>query len=114
MLLQQARTISNVVITDETHIQDLLQANNTLSNLIEVLENNFLRSVLESWKQLYGLAIESLRSKHDLSLTPETTTLELTSKVKTHAPYLLLPPSHYMSHSPKATTRSAQKAEAPD
>ena len=85
------KVFSLFAITDETHIQDLLQANNTLGNLIEVLGNNFLKGVLESWKQLYVLAIESLRSKHDIGSVPDTTTSEPSGKVKACMLHLMVP-----------------------
>lgn len=44
-------------------MQDLLQAGNSLSNLSEVL-NDFLKSVISTWSQLYSILVQSLQSKH--------------------------------------------------
>lgn len=69
---------------DEAHIQDLLQAINTLSNLCEVSGINFLTRVLESWKHLYALVSESLCSKHGINPRESTGTVDGSgiSKVK--------------------------------
>lgn len=70
------RIIITMLVADEAHIEDLLQANNTLSNLSEVLGNTLLTGVLESWKQLYTLTIESLRSKHGIDSLQAKQTLQ--------------------------------------
>lgn len=87
---------------DEAHIEDLLQANNTLSNLSEVLGDNFLTAVLASWKQLYTLAIDSLRSKHGIEAKPALQDLGTVQQVSRHSPPL------YLCHTPLSCTASSE------
>lgn len=75
------------LMTDELHIQDLLQAICSLSSLSEGLNAHFLKGVVEKWKHLYVLLMESLCSKHGLDkkdLTGNRTPTESAESCEVH------------------------------